>query len=139
MFNVLPSLRLLNTNHRKFRLGWRHSWSIDGNALYGKTLMKWFSVLALLAVLVGLLSASTLWAQTNEPSSAPIYRLDLSGLNKLDLNNLAVARKAWDILQVATCIQGIANRDGANVFICFLPQMDDFWWNYVPTNNDWIA
>ena len=101
--------------------------------------MKWFSVLALLAVLVGLLSASTLWAQTNEPSSAPIYRLDLSGLNKLDLNNPAVARKAWDTLQVATCIQGIANRDGANVFIRFLPQMDDFWWNYVRTNNDWIA
>jgi hypothetical protein len=62
----------------------------------------------------------------------------LSGLNQLDLNDPAQARRGWDTLQAATCIQGIANRDGANVFIRFLPEADDFWWNYMRTNNDWI-
>lgn len=98
--------------------------------------MKCFSLS--LAVMCAWLAAPGVSAQARGPA-APIYIVDLSGLNRLDLKNPEAARLGWDTMQAATCIQGIANRDGANVFIRFLPEEDDFWWNYARTNNDWLA
>ena len=94
---------------------------------------KWLSISLML--LGGWLAAPVVLAQ----AAAPIYRLDLSALNRLDVKKPAAARVGWDALQAATCIQGIANRDGANLFIRYLPDEDDFWWNYVRTNNGWLA
>jgi hypothetical protein len=93
----------------------------------------------LVALLGSWLIQAHVSAQTNVPSAAPIFWLDLSGLNRLDVTNAAAARQAWDTLQVATCIQGIVNRDSANVFIRFLPAEDDFWWNYLRDENGWLA
>ena len=94
--------------------------------------MKWIAALAI--ILTSYLIAPAVLGQTN----APIYRLDLSALNHLDLHDPAAARLGWDTLQVATAIQGIANRDGANVFIRYEPETDDFWWNYLRNENGWL-
>ena len=92
--------------------------------------MKWFSVF--IALLIGGLTTAI------EAADGPIYRLDLSALNRLDLHDPAAARRAWDTMQAASAIQGIVNRDDANLFIHYEPEADDFWWNYVRTNNGWI-
>jgi len=84
------------------------------------------------------LATATSFAQSNTPPAAPIYRLDLSALDQLDLHNPANARTGWDTLQLASAIQGIANRDGANVFIRYQPETDDFWWNYLRNENGWL-
>jgi hypothetical protein len=85
-----------------------------------------------------LLAAPGASAQANPPPAQPIYRLDLSGLNRLDLRNPAQTRQAWDTLHVAASIQGIVNRDGANLFIRHMPETDDFWWNYLRNENGWL-
>lgn len=69
---------------------------------------------------------------------APIYRLDLSDLNRWDLKDPSAARRAWDTLQVATCIQGLVNREEATIFIRSLPATDDFWWDYVRNESGWL-
>jgi hypothetical protein len=85
-----------------------------------------------------LVAASGCLPQTTPPPVQPIYRLDLTGLNALDLKDPAAARLAWDTLQAATSIQGIVNRDGANLFIRHMPETDDFWWNYLRDENGWL-
>lgn len=69
---------------------------------------------------------------------APVYRLDLSGLNRLDLRDPVQARRGWDTLHAVASIQGIVNREGANLFIRFMPETDDFWWDYLRTENGWL-
>lgn len=68
----------------------------------------------------------------------PIYRFDVSVLNHLDLADPASARKAWDTLHTAVSVQGIVNRDGANFFVRHMPKSDDFWWNYLRGENQWL-
>lgn len=93
----------------------------------------------LLMVLVGGLVGLAGCATPNPPPPAqPIYRLDLTGLNTLDLRNPVQARRAWDTLHVAASLQGIVNRDGAHLFIRHMPETDDFWWNYLRNENGWL-
>ena len=92
----------------------------------------------LLALCGSLLLASGGLLLAQPPSAQPIYLLDVSGLNRLDLHNPAQARQAWDTLHVVASIQGLVNRDGANLFIRHLPETDDFWWNYLRTENGWL-
>lgn len=96
--------------------------------------MKYLLVLWLLAAVWLLPQRGA--GQTNSP--APIYKLDLTSLNRLDLDDPAQVRRAWDTLHVAASIQGIVNRDGANLFLRFMPAQDDFWWNYLRNENGWL-
>ena len=71
-------------------------------------------------------------------AGSPIYRLDVSGLNQLDLTQPALARRAWDTLHAAASLQGIVNRDGATLFLRHMPEPDDFWWDYLRKENQWL-
>ena len=53
-----------------------------------------------------LLATAAGLAQTNSSADRPIYRLDLSDLNRLDLRDPAQVRQAWDILHVVASVQG---------------------------------
>lgn len=92
----------------------------------------------LLALVGSLLVAPGCSTLTNPPPVKPIYRLDLSSLNRLDLHNPTQARQAWDTLHVVASIQGLVNRAGANLFIRHMPETDDFWWNYLRNENGWL-
>jgi len=71
--------------------------------------------------------------------SEPIYYYDMSGLNQLDLNNPVAARQAWDTAHLVTSIQGIVNRERATLFVRFMPDPDDFWWEYLRSEGNWLA
>lgn len=73
------------------------------------------------------------------PGSAPIYYYDMAGLNQLDLNDPAAARQAWDTAHLVTSVQGIVNRDSAALFVRFMPDPDDFWWDYLRREGNWLA
>jgi len=67
-------------------------------------------------ILAGFLLDMSGCSQQPDPQPLPpIYRLDLLGLNRLDLSDPAQSRLAWDTLHVTASIQGIVNRDGANL------------------------
>ena len=68
----------------------------------------------------------------------PVYRLDVSGLNQLDLTNPTAARKAWDTLHAAASLQGLVNREGATLFLRHMPETDDFWWDWLRTEGHWL-
>jgi hypothetical protein len=68
----------------------------------------------------------------------PIYRFDVSVLNHFDFADPAATRKAWDTLHTAVSVQGIVNREGANLFLRHMPKSDDFWWNYLRGENQWL-
>ena len=68
-----------------------------------------------------------------------VYRFDLTWLNKFNLLDIVHARQAWDTLHLIASIQGIVNRDQPTLFIRFLPETDDFWWDYLKNKNGWLA
>ena len=105
--------------------------------LFHKTIINRIKTL-LLGLGVSLLSALGGMAQTNAPALPPVYLLDLSGLNQLDLHDAAQARLGWDTLHAVVSIQGLVNREGANLFIRHIPETDDFWWNYLHNENGWL-
>ena len=78
------------------------------------------------------------WTAPQSFAASPIYRLDVSGLNQLDLTRPALARRAWDTLHAAASLQGIVNRDGATLFLRHMPETDDFWWDYLRKEKQWL-
>lgn len=82
---------------------------------------------------LGLLAA---WTTGAEP---PICVLDLTALNHLDLADPVQARRAWDTAHAAASIQGIVNRGGPSVFLRFLPHPDDFWFEHLRQEGEWLA
>jgi hypothetical protein len=106
----------------------------DTNQLKIKTNLILFFLAALGVLPVAPRSA----AQTPPSPLQPVYRLDLTRLNQLDMKNPRAAREAWDTLHVVASIQGIVNRNGANLFVRFMPETDDFWWNYLRTEQGWL-
>jgi len=68
-----------------------------------------------------LLDMSGCARQEHSQPSLPFSRLDLLGLNRIDLSDPAQSRLAWDTLHVTASIQGIVNRDRANLFIRHIP------------------
>ncbi|MCX7426703.1 MAG: GxGYxYP family putative glycoside hydrolase [Planctomycetia bacterium] len=77
-----------------------------------------------------------------EPGAAapePIYYFDLTDLNSLDLRDPVQARQAWDTLHLVASVQGIVNRDRPALFIRFMKHPDDFWWDYLREEGNWLA
>ncbi len=69
----------------------------------------------------------------------PIHVLDLSYLNKKNLNNADQMQEAWDTLHLAASLQGIVNRKGPRLFIRFMPDPDDFWFDYCTNESGWLV
>ncbi len=76
---------------------------------------------------------------TSPGGDSAIVYLDLTYLNDLDLNDPRSAREAWDTLHLAASVQGIVNRDGPKLYIRFMPNPDDFWWDYLRNEHGWLT
>jgi hypothetical protein len=76
------------------------------------------------------------------PSSrpaGPVVVLDLIPLHDRDLTRPDEARAVWAELHAASALQGLVNRDGPQLFVRFLPEVDDFWWDWFHAPGGWLA
>lgn len=72
-------------------------------------------------------------------SLPPIYFFDLAYLNDMDLGDPAQAREAWDTAHLVASLQGIVNREKPVLFVRFMPHPDDFWFDYLRQEGQWLA
>jgi hypothetical protein len=63
----------------------------------------------------------------------------MSGLHALDRRDPAAARKAWDTAHLVASLQGVVNRERPRLFVRFVPQTDDFWFNWLRATGNWLA
>lgn len=71
-------------------------------------------------------------------AAEPIYYYDMTRLNTFDLGDPVQARSAWDEAHLVAALQGIVNRDAPRLFVRFLPQPDDFWWDHLTSEGAWL-
>ena len=81
----------------------------------------------------------TLTAVSEPGVGASIYYYDMSALRSVDLGNPQEARRAWDTAHLVTSIQGIVNADGPVLFVRFMQDTDDFWFDYVRGESGWLT
>lgn len=74
-----------------------------------------------------------------QADAQPVYYLDISNLNGLSLADPGEARKAWDTAHLAASIQGIVNRSESRLFLRFMPDPDDFWFDHMKSDGQWLA
>ncbi len=85
----------------------------------------------LLALLTLALSAAAF-------AGEPIVYYDMTRLNQLDLSDPAQAREAWDTAHLVAALQGMVNREEPRLFVRFMPQPDDFWWDHLTSDGEWL-
>lgn len=93
---------------------------------------------ASLCILLFLAAISWFWGIQAVAAEA-VYFMDLTALNRLDMNKPEEARRAWDTLHAVASVQGIVNRDAPRLFIRFMEHPDDFWWNHLRAEGEWLA
>jgi len=71
--------------------------------------------------------------------SKPIYRFDISETTRFDRGKPEQVRQFWDTLHLVASIQGIVNKNGAILFVRAKPSVDDFWWNELRKEGNWLA
>ncbi len=67
----------------------------------------------------------------------PVCIFDLTPLRKANFQDERERRNYWDELQLATALQGLVNRDHANLFVRYLDE-DDFWWTEMQKPPSWL-
>ena len=78
-------------------------------------------------------------AGTLAEGASPIHYFDMTYLHGLDLGDPDEARKAWDTAHLVASLQGIVNRDGPVLFVRFMEHPDDFWFDYLREEGQWLA
>jgi len=73
------------------------------------------------------------------PGTAPVYHFDMTCLHELDRSDPAQAREAWDTAHLVASVQGIVNRERPVLFVRFMPHPDDFWFDYLRGEGQWLA
>jgi len=69
----------------------------------------------------------------------PVHFFDMTYLHDLDRSDPVQARQAWDTAHAVASVQGIANRRGPQLFVRFMPDPDDFWFEYLTGEGQWLA
>ncbi len=69
----------------------------------------------------------------------PLYTFDMTSLHALDRSDPVQARRAWDTAHAVAAVQGIVNRDAPVLFVRFMPHPDDFWFNHLTRQGEWLA
>ncbi|MBO4528529.1 MAG: hypothetical protein J5743_12930, partial [Victivallales bacterium] len=67
------------------------------------------------------------------------HYLDITYLNKYNIRNPPQAQEVWDTLHLAASLQGVVNRKGPRLFIRFMPDPDDFWFDYCTKESGWLT
>ena len=89
--------------------------------------------------LLAFFAATLTSAPTQAAGPEPIYYWDLTELNRLDLNAPDQARRVWDTLHAVASVQGVVNRDAPRLVIRFMTHPDDFWWEHLRKDGEWLA
>ncbi len=88
------------------------------------------------AILIAITSTSG-WA--GEADSA-IVVFDLSEEHtRLDVSNPEALRRHYDKVMLATCLQGIVNRETPRLFVRYNTEPDDFWFEKMTEPGAWLA
>lgn len=90
-----------------------------------------------MAFRIVLFAAALLTAGLARPE-APLHFYDMTHLNSHQLADPAQARAAWDEAHLVAALQGIVNRDAPRLFVRFMPQPDDFWWEHLRKKDEWL-
>ncbi len=67
------------------------------------------------------------------------HYLDITYLNKYNIRNAPQAQEVWDTLHLVASLQGIVNRKGPRLFVRFMPDPDDFWFDYCTKESGWLT
>lgn len=76
---------------------------------------------------------------TQASESNTIYYFDVSQSIHFDCDDAVQVRKFWDTLHLIVSVQGIVNKDREVLFVRTKPKTDDFWWNYLRQEGNWLA
>ncbi len=82
--------------------------------------------------------AATPGEETTMMHEGTIYRFDISYLHDLDRDDPAQTREAWDVAHLAASVQGIVNREAPVLFLRFQPEFDDFWFDHLRSDGEWL-
>ncbi len=89
---------------------------------------------------MGLMAERTTDRQTlTKPSAEPIVLFDLTYLFHLDLNDERQRRRFWDESHLVAALEGLVNRDRPRLFIRYVTEPDDFWWEQMTQPGGWLA
>lgn len=75
------------------------------------------------------------FSHTEPPS---IYYYDFSWSNGKDLNTQDNAKEVWDTGHLLSSLQGIVNRAQPRLFVRFMKETDDFWWDEFRKPGGWL-
>jgi hypothetical protein len=71
------------------------------------------------------------------PNAITVF--DVSDLLNLDLNNDQQRHLFWDEMHLVAALEGLVNRDRPRLFIRYLKDPDDFWWQQMIQPGGWLA
>jgi hypothetical protein len=87
-----------------------------------------------------LMAELTTAGQTSTNVSAePIVLFDLTYLFQLDLNDERQRHRFWDESHLVAALEGLVNRDRPRLFIRYVKEPDDFWWEQMTQPDGWLA
>jgi len=102
-------------------------------------------ILVLIVVLGLLCGKGILWAKAFEDSSFvsksddEIVLFDLLPVYGVNFKDQDQRRQFWDLTHLVFALQGIVNRDAPRLYVRFIPQADDFWWQQMRKPGGWLA
>ena len=94
-------------------------------------------LLAIIAGGVFAWAASAAKAGMDAPGE--VYFYDMTHLHELDRADPVQARTAWDTAHLVASVQGIVNRNTPRLFVRFMPRADDFWFDWLKKEGQWLA
>jgi hypothetical protein len=68
-----------------------------------------------------------------------IVYYDMTSLFERDLNDPALRRRFWDETHLVVSLQGLVNRTTPSLFIRYVREPDDFWWEEMRREGGWLA
>ena len=98
-----------------------------------------------LADLRGLLIVLFLWHLTppqlvaQDVAPEPIVFYDLTPIFSAKLADETQRWRFWDESQLVFALQGIVNRSEPRLFVRFIADADDFWWEQMTRDRGWLA
>lgn len=75
--------------------------------------------------------------ETESTASSIVY-FDLSAVLDLDLADPAQRRRVWDETHLIASLQGLANREAPRLYVRYVREPDDFWWERMTEPGGWL-
>jgi hypothetical protein len=73
------------------------------------------------------------------PGASPVIYYDLTPRYQLDLKDPVQRRRFWDECHLVFSLQGLVNRSAPRLFVRFIAEPDDFWWDQLTQPGSWLS